>query len=746
MSIHKTSLKVGDKTIELEIGRFAQQATQAVIARIGDTMVHATVVMSNPREDIDWFPLQVEYQEKLYAGGKIKGSRWVKRDGRPSDDVILKARLIDRSIRPLFPEGFNNEIQIIITVLSADDENDADMAAMFAVSAALTLSKIPWNGPIGAVRLGLDEASKLIINPTYQQRETSSLDLIISASQDAVVMVEAGANEVSESQMLEAFQTAQTTIAAALKQLQPFLQEHGQDKIAFIPQVLEDKFINQVNKDAGSQITDFVKAWAKLKPFPKDVLIQELADKYGDDTSKKDIATALDILMKKEARRLTSQTGKRPDGRKSDEIRPISCEVGLLPRTHGSGMFLRGSTQALTITTLGSPALNQLIESMVGEEEKRYIHHYYMPPFTVGETGRIGWPSRREVGHGALAERALEPVIPSVEDFPYTIHVVSEIMSSNGSTSQASVCGSTLSLMDAGVPIKKPVSGIAMGLIKEGDQYIVLSDIQGLEDFTGDMDFKVAGTKDGITAMQMDIKISGIPIEVLTQALEQARLGRLFILDKMLQAIPEPRKELSPYAPKIVTVTVPVDKIGEIIGPGGKIIKKIIAETEAEIDIDDDGNVFITSTDLEAIEKAKKWVTDLVREVQVGEEFTGEVVRVENYGAFVNILPGRDGLVHVSNMSSEYVSDVNTLVKLGDQVQVRVQEIDDAGKIGLTMLTPEQEAQKKSQNQNRGPRGGGNRGGYNHSRGNSRGSRSGDFQSHFRVAPYRPGGDRKPRR
>lgn len=729
MDISKTTIPLGDKQIELEIGRFAQQANAAVIARIGETVVHATIVMSQARDDISWFPLQVEYQEKLYAGGKIKGSRWVKRDGRPADEVILKARIIDRSIRPLFPDGFKNEVQIIVTVLSADDENDADMAAMFAVSTGLAISNIPWNGPLGGVRIGMTEDKQLLINPTYEQREASDLDLIISATKDAVVMVEAGANEVSEADMLKAFNLAESTVSTALKELDTFIQKHAVKKIDYTPAQLDEELVKAVQKDTAKQIPEFVKAWAALEPFPKNELVADLYDKYQEKYSKGDIGAAIDKLMKQEARRTTIENGTRPDGRKTDEIRALSSEVGLLPRTHGSAMFQRGSTQALTITTLGSPSLNQLIESMVGEEEKRYIHHYYMPPFTVGETGRVGWPSRREVGHGALAERALEPMIPSEEDFPYTIHVVSELMSSNGSTSMASVCGSTMSLMDAGVPIKKPVSGIAMGLLEHDGQYTVLSDIQGLEDHTGDMDFKVAGTKDGITAMQMDIKISGIPMPVLEKALEQARVGRLFILEHMLQTIAQPRAQLSKYAPKIITVAIPVAKIGEVVGPGGKTIKKIIAETGAEIDINDDGNVFISSVDQEAMDRAKQWIQDLVREIEVGEEFEGEVVRIENYGAFVNLLPGKDGLLHISNMSVDYVSDINQLVKMGDKLKVRVNEIDDQGKVGLTSLTPEQEAQKKQAS-----RGGG--GGGGHSSGPRRGEYRGAGRNQSR--PPRP--------
>ena len=736
MNIHKTVVPVGDKEIELEIGRFAEQANAAVLARMGDTVVHATVTMSRARDDISWFPLQVEYQEKLYAGGKIKGSRWVKRSGRPSDDVILKARIIDRSIRPLFPNGFKNETQVVVTVLSADEDNDADMVAMFAVAAGLSLSDIPWEGPMGGVRIGIDsETNKLIVNPTFSQRETSDLDLVVSGTDTAVVMVEAGANEVSEAKMLEAFELADSTIKKAIESMQAFVKKHRKEKAEFTPVELDQELVKKITQDAKDKIPEFVDSWAKLEDFPKSDLVDQLFEKYQEEYTTSDISDVIDKLMKQEARRRTIEDGVRPDGRKTDEIRDLTCDVGLLPRTHGSGMFKRGSTQGLTVTTLGSPSLNQLIESMVGEEEeKRYIHHYYMPPFSVGETGRMGWPSRREIGHGALAERALEPMIPSEEDFPYTIHVVSELMSSNGSTSMASVCGSTLSLMDAGVPIKKPVSGIAMGLLEHDGEYTVLTDIQGLEDHTGDMDFKVAGTADGITALQMDIKISGIPMPILKKALEQARQARLHILEAMLATISEPRASLSPYAPKIITITIPVEKIGEVIGPSGKTIKAIIAETEADIDIKDDGKVFISSVDEVAMNKAKEWVENLVREVELGEEFEGEVVRIENYGAFVNLIPGKDGLLHVSNMSVEYVDNINSQVSLGDKIKVRVNEIDDQGRIGLTTLTPEQEKQKKEAahsshgggGRSRHSGGGERRGRYNRDRGRRSDRRSRD--------------------
>lgn len=710
--IKTTKVTSGGKEITFETGKLAGQATAAVLATMGDNVVLATIVMSGQRDDIDWFPLQVEYREKLYSGGKIKGSRWVKRDGRPSDDTILTARLIDRSIRPLFPDGFKNEIQIIVTPLSVDSHTPVDMLALNAVTAALTMSEIPWNGPVGAVRVGMNPDTKdLIINPTFEQLETSKLDLIVSATKDAILMVEAGANEVSEQDMLSAFEFAHQDIKNVVAGINTFAKEVGNKKIDFTPPVEDAELKALLTKEAKSHLADIVKGKANVDRHAESALLDKLFASYAETYSKKSIMSIVSDLIKKEARRGTLENNSRPDGRKPDEIRPISSEVGVLPRTHGSALFNRGKTQALTIATLASPSYGQIIEGAEGEEKtKHYFHHYNMPPFTVGEAGRIGWPSRREVGHGALAERALLPMIPSEEEFPYTIQVVSEIMSSNGSTSMASVCGSTLSLMDAGVNLMKPVAGIAMGLITDGKKYIVLSDIAGFEDHTGDMDFKVAGTKDGITAMQMDVKISGIPADVLEKALEQARVGRLHILEAMLKPLPSPRTQLSQYAPKIITVKIPVDRIGEIIGPGGKIIKGIIADSGAEVDVDDDGNVFISSTDQAAMDKAKSMVEGIIKVVEAGEEYDGKVVRLMNFGAFVEILPGKDGLVHVSRMSTSYVSDPSTIVKVGDKVHVRVTEIDDQGRINLTMLTPEQEQEAKNNrppqrdNRSRGPR------------------------------------------
>lgn len=718
---------VGGKPLKLEVGRVAEQANSAVLATLGETVVLITIVASGPREDLDYFPLTVEYQEKLYAGGIIKGSRWVKREGRPSDDAVLSARLIDRSIRPLFPEGFSNEVQIIVTVLSVDSENDADIPALIGTSAALAVSDIPFDGPVGSVRLGLkregDKAS-LMVNPTYAERDESYLDLVVSGVLDAIVMVEAGANEVSEAEILDAFSLAQKEINSITQGIADFAKKVGKKKMTYEPNLLDPQVLKNVAKDAAPEIQSIMAAMAKLERFDTGVVVEALFEKYHEEVSKADIRLALDTLVKKAIRKQTLTKKIRLDGRKPDEIRPLSSEVAVLPRTHGSALFARGATQALTITTLASPSLELLIETMEGEETKRYIHHYHMPPYTVGETGRIGWPSRREVGHGALAERALEPMIPDEEVFPYTIRVVSEIMSSNGSTSMASVCGSTLSLMDAGVPLKKPVSGIAMGLMTEGDNYVILSDILGREDFTGDMDFKVAGTRDGITAMQMDMKVKGIPQKVLAEALEQAKKGRLFILESLLKTLPAPRAELNKYAPKIKTTSIPVEKIGELIGPSGKVIKKLMKETETEISVNDDGKVYVSGPDTAKLTQAINWINGLVKEVQVGETYDGVVTRLMNFGAFVEILPGKEGLVHVSRMTTGFVKNPQDVVNVGDKVKVRVYEIDDMGRINLTMLS---EAETSAKGETR-PRSGGDFGGR---------------RDHHRFSPRREFHDRR---
>ena len=705
-------IKVGDKTISLEFGRFSEQADAAVLVRCGETVVHVTVAKGRETE-LDYFPLSVEFAEKLYAGGKIKGSRWVKRPGRPSDDAILSARVIDRTLRPLFAQGLKNEVQVIATVLSVDNENNPDMLGLLGAAVAVEISSIPFTGPVAGFRMGYDAQTKQFkFNPTYQELEASSLDLVLCGNADGIVMVEAGADEISEDVMLEAFDLGQSELAKVCQVITQIKQDIGKEKFEFIPEPEQTELQETLLKQYSQKIKEMVELEAKLQPTGLDQLVGEVLSS-NEDLEEKDVKHAFYNLMKKEARRMILEDGVRPDGRKLDQIREITCEVDLLPRTHGSAMFKRGATQALTVTTLGSPALGQLIENMEGEETRHYIHHYNMPPYASGEAGRFGFPKRREIGHGALAERALLPMIPSQSEFAYTIHVVSEIMSSNGSTSQASVCGSTLSLMAAGVPIKKPVAGIAMGLMSDGqDKFVVLSDIQGLEDHVGDMDFKVAGSADGITAMQMDIKIKRIPMAVMKQALTQARVSRMFILNKMVECISEPRKQLSSLAPKVIQLRIPGDKIGEVIGPGGKIIKSIIADTGADINIDEDpetgeGVVNIASSDQEEINQARVMIENLVRVLEVGEEFDGRVTRVENYGCFVELIPGKEGLVHVSTMSTEFISDPRSLVKVGDIVHVRIIGIDDVGKIKLSMLTSAEEAampQRGSRSGNRGGR------------------------------------------
>jgi len=680
------SVEIGGKTLTLETGRLASQANAAVLARLGDTVVLATVVSAKAREDLDYFPLEVEYIERLYAGGRIKGSRWVKREGRPSDEAILTARLVDRSIRPLFPEGYKNEVQVMITVLSVDAENSPDIPAICATSAALAISNIPWNGPVGAVRVGFvpkNGEGFFVANPTNQDLEYSDLDLVVSATDKVIVMLEAGAKEVPEEKFLKAIEFGQKEAQKIIQLIIEFQKEVGLKKHNYLVEKSSGELIKEVEKEAGEKIREIIKeAAAQKESLNFLVEIKEaLAEKYTNE-KKNIIFAAVDQLLKKTIREQIVKKGIRPDGRKPTEIRPIEIEVGILPRTHGSAMFKRGTTQVLTVTTLGSPSLEQLIESVEGEETKRYIHHYYMPPYSVGEVGRVGWPSRREVGHGALAERALEPVIPPEEKFPYTIRVVSEVMSSNGSTSMASTCGSTLSLMDAGVPIKAPVSGIAMGKVGQ----VILSDIAGLEDFNGDMDFKVAGTKKGITAVQLDVKSLDLTLDLIEKTLIQAKEGRLFILEKMLAVLPSSRVQISQFAPKIEILHVPVEKIGEVIGPGGRVIRKIINETGANIDIEDDGTITVSSPNKENVQKAVAWIKGLIQEAKAGDIFLGTVKRIQPFGAFVEILPGKEGLIHVSQMGKGYVANPSSVVRVGQKVKVKVIQIDELGRINLSLL------------------------------------------------------------
>ncbi|MBP9820497.1 polyribonucleotide nucleotidyltransferase [Candidatus Woesebacteria bacterium] len=750
-------ISVGDKTITVSVGKFSEQAAAAVLMQCGETVVFTTVALGR-KVDLGYFPLGVEFVEKLYASGIIKGSRWVKRDGRPNDDVVLKARVVDRTLRPLFPEGITNEVQIINTVFSYDGQNDPDMLGLLGSSIGVSISEIPFEGPVAGLRVGYNkETEQFMFNPTNEELTKSDLDLIVSGTADSIVMVEAGANEITEAVMIDAMIKAQEILGKVCDSITAIQKEIGKPKVDLVTvnteaETAAAKLQAWVLKGYLKEIQEIVNKEGRLQPSNKAEVIATIVADYNKGKAEEEMITekavsgAMYALTTAEARRMIIEDGERPDGRKTDEIRPIWTEVDVFPRTHGSAMFKRGATQAVTITTLGSPSLSQLVEGIDGEETRRYIHHYNMPPYASGEAGRFGYPKRREIGHGALAERALLPMIPSQKDFPYTILVVSEIVSSNGSTSQASICGSTMSLMAAGVPIKRPVAGIAMGLMSDGTKYKVLSDIQGLEDHVGDMDFKVAGTTEGITAIQMDIKLTGLNRQILEEALEQAKVGRLHILGKMLEAIAEPRKQLSAYAPKIQQLEIPGDRIGEMIGPGGKMIKSIIEATGAQIDVDEDeergvGLVNVSSPDQAKIDKAVSIISNMMRTISVGEEFDGTVTRVEGYGAFVEYLPGREGLVHVSRMSGEYVADANEVAKFGDTVHVWIAEVKDDGKIGLSMVNPADLPEpRQGGGGDRGDRGdrrgggdrggfrGGRGGGYGGDRGGSRGGDRGGFR------------------
>ena len=707
---------IGGKSWMLSAGKFAPQSSGSVVIRVGDTMVMATVVMGNkPREGIDYLPLLVDYEEKLYAAGKIKGSRWVKREGRPSDEAILSGRVIDRSLRPMFDGRIRLDIQVVVTVLSVDGENDPDVLGLSAASAAVAVSDIPWDGPIAGVRVGRVEG-KFVLNPSFLSVESgiSDLDLIVSGTGEHIIMVEAGAKEVSEEDVIAGCALAQTEIAKILEAVKSLSAKAGRPKREiplFAPseEVRTKLAVYDKEYSACLFVPNLAERDAKLSAF-REKVIAEVAGE--DDELKRDVHYILDETMKKLVQKGILEKGQRVDGRGLDEIRAISCEVGLLPRVHGSGLFRRGETQVLTTVTLGGPGDEQLLEDLDTEEErkKRYMHHYNMPGFASGEVKPLRSPGRREIGHGALAERALLPMIPPKETFPYTLRLVSEVLSSNGSTSMASTCGSTLALMDAGIPILSPVAGIAMGLVldKESGKYKVLTDILGLEDGNGHMDFKVAGTKKGITALQLDIKVKGLTREILKDALATAKNGRLSIMEKMLQAIAVPRAEMSPYAPRIVSFKINPDKIREVIGPGGKVINGIIAETGVKIDIEDDGTVMVTSTNAEASQKAVDWIKNLIREVQAGEVFQGTITRILDFGAFAEILPGQEGLIHISELEPHRVEKVTDVVKVGDIVPVKVINIDELGRINLSRkaLLPGAENQPQEFN-SRPPRSGG---------------------------------------
>jgi polyribonucleotide nucleotidyltransferase len=681
-------MELGGRKVTVETGRLAEQANGACLVRCGDTAVLVTATASkSPRDGIDFFPLTVDFEAKLYSVGKIPGG-FIKREGRPPEKAILTSRLMDRPIRPLFPKGFRNDVQVVATALSVDTDIPPDVYAMIGSSIALSISDIPFQGPTGSVVVGYVDG-RYITNPGAADRERSLLNLTVSGTRDAVMMVEAGAQMISEREMLDAILYAHEEIKKIVAFIDGIVAEVGQPKGDYPMNHVDET----VDEAVRAYATDKIR-WAmdtfdrKERQAREDQVKAEtqayFAERFPD--GKKDIDDSLYAITKETVRRRIVDEGIRPDGRKLTEVRPIWGEVGLLPRAHGSGIFTRGQTQVLSIATLGPVGEQQKLDDITDEEFKRYMHQYNMPPFSTGEAKPLRSPGRREVGHGALAERALLPVIPDEESFPYCIRVVSEVLSSNGSTSQASVCGSTMALMDAGVPIKAPVAGVAMGLIQDEKTgtISILTDIQGLEDFLGDMDFKVAGTAEGITAIQMDIKIKGINREILERALEQARLGRLHILGKMLEVIPEPRKSLSPFAPKIVAFSIDPEKIGEVVGPRGKNINKIIADTGVKIDIEDDGRVFIATNDEAAAAKARGMIEAIVKVIEVGEIYYGKVVRLMNFGAFVELLPGKDGMVHISKLADHRVEKVEDEVKVGDEILVKVVEIDDKGRVNLS--------------------------------------------------------------
>ncbi len=679
--------QVANKLFTIETGKIALQAGGAVTLRVGDTIVFAAATMSpDAKEGYDFFPLTVEYEERMYAGGRIPGS-FFRREGRPTDEAILTARLSDRPLRPLFPADLRNEVQIIMYSLSSDGENPIDILAVNAASAALSISDIPWNGPIGAVRIGRIDG-EFIVNPTFPELEYSDLDLRIAGTRDAILMVECGANEITEEDMVSALEFGHQALQPLIEMQEKLIEIAGKPKASYTPYVERDDIVEQIRQKASPIISE-----ALDKPYVKSErnatfrkLEQDLIEEFCNDSDIKetDVRSALEKVYKQIIRSNILERKIRADGRSLDEIRPIWCEVDVSPRAHGSGLFTRGETQVLTLATLGTPREAQEIDSLSPSESKRYMHHYNFPPFSTGETKALRGASRREIGHGALAERALLPVIPPESKFPYTLRLVSEVLSSNGSSSMASVCGSTLALMDTGVPILAPVAGVAMGLIKEGDRYAILTDILGLEDHYGDMDFKVAGTPNGITALQMDIKIKGINSQIMSEALEKARVARSFILEKMLEVIPEPRPELKSHAPRITVVQIPIDKIGAVIGPGGKTIRSIQDETNTKIDIGEDGSVFISATDGDSARMAVERVENLTETPVIGRIYTGKVVRVADFGAFVEILPNVDGLVHISQLDSTRINNVEDVVRVGDEITVMVTDIDSQGKIRLS--------------------------------------------------------------
>ncbi|MFW5985217.1 MAG: polyribonucleotide nucleotidyltransferase [Halanaerobiaceae bacterium] len=698
----KWDMQLAESNFSIETGKYAKQANGSVLVRFGDTVVLVTATMSEPREGINYLPLMVNYEERIYSIGKIPGSI-NRREGRPRDSATHNARLIDRPLRPLFPQEMRHDIQVIATILSVDHDNEPDIAALNGASMALSISDIPFAGPVGGVKVGyVDE--ELIINPDEEQRENSLLDLTVAGTEDAVLMVEAEANEVQEEVMLDAIEMAHQEIKKIVAFQNDIAEEVGKEKFEFTPETPEQDLKEEVRDFATAEMRKAIQTEEKgarneaideVKEQTKEHFVDQVAEDKKDEREEK-VAKILEDILKEEVRSLITEEGVRPDGRGPEDIRDIWCEVGVLPLTHGSGVFTRGQTQALSVVTLGASSDEKTLFGLGEDEKKRYMHHYNFPPYSVGETNPLRSPGRREIGHGILGERALKPMIPEREEFPYTIRVVSEVLESNGSSSQASICGSTLALMDAGVPIKKPVAGIAMGLMKEGDNVAILADIQGMEDHYGDMDFKVAGTKEGITALQMDMKIGGISKDILRKALNKAREGRLHIMDKMLDVISEPRAELSPNAPAMITMKIDPEKIRLVIGPGGKVINEIIEETGVQIDIEDDGAVYILAEDQESGQEAKKMVENLTEDVEVGKIYDGVVKNIMDFGAFVEILPGKEGLVHVSEISDEYVKEVSDELSVGDEIKVKLTEIDDQDRLNLSRKQALKELKNKS--------------------------------------------------
>lgn len=704
-------LEIGPTKINMSTGRYAKQTNGSVMVRAGDTVVLVTAVMSDPRPGINFLPLMVNFEERVYGIGRIPGS-WNRREGRPRDLATLFARLIDRPLRPLFPENFHHDVQIIATVLSVDTDHEPELLALLGASAALIISDIPFTVPVGAVKVGLID-NEFVVNPNQEQLEVSTLELTVAGTKDAVTMVEASAHELSEDTIIEAIEFGHSFIKKQVALQEKMAQDMAREKIEFIAEALPEEIVEGVDQykeriKKSLQVNEKLEREAGIDALREEILeslLERLANPDVDEQAEleKKIKQSFEGLLEKTVRQMIIEENYRPDGRKVDEIRDIWCDAGLLPRVHGSAVFTRGQTQAMTALTLGAVGDEQIMFDLGEYETKRFMHHYNFPPFSVGETGPLRAPGRREIGHGALGEKAILPILPSHEDFPYTIRLVSEILESNGSSSQASICASSLALMDGGVPVKAHVAGIAMGLMMDGDKYVILSDIQGLEDFYGDMDFKVAGTEEGITALQMDIKITGINKEILMEALSQARLGRLHILAEMKKTILEPRAELSPYAPVMFTMQIDPEQIRDIIGPQGKTIRKLTEETNTKIDIDDDGKLFILAYSPAEAEKARAMIEELTRQVEVGESYLGKVKRIMNFGVFVEVLPGQEGLVHISRLADYHVRKVEDVVSIGDTIWVKVVEIDDKDRINLSreaVLKEKGEEALKDENRN----------------------------------------------